>query len=79
MNEVGRKVRQTIVAAFGEAIFDRDIAPHARGVCAALLHCNKKLRAQYQYNVSDPIGSGFIASRRDAEQFSLRFCFPVVH
>jgi hypothetical protein len=33
--------------------------------------------AQYQSDVSDPIGSGFIASRRDAEQFSLRFFFPV--
>ena len=38
---------------------------------------NKNLRVQYQSNVSDPIGSSFIASRRDTEQFSLRFCFPV--
>jgi hypothetical protein len=44
---------------------------------ASLLHCNKTLRAQYQSNVPDPIGSGFIASRRDAEEFSPRFCFPV--
>ena len=43
---------------------------------ASLLHCNKKLR-NTKSNVSDPIGSGFIASQRGAEQFFLRFCFPV--
>jgi hypothetical protein len=47
-------------------------------VASHAVHCNKKLR-NTKSDVSDPISSGFIARQRGAEQFSVRFCFPVAH